>query len=187
VDELIVSLSGFGLSLGRVRARFDHPAVKGAVAQAGFNQVADCQPGCRTNDNAICILDQGITALKNREGREGVKACLGGLKLRRRSVQEMFAGTVEVRTAEHETLSHASEEASWIVAQYMRREVGGLIPAFADAVVETGLQSKGCIVEPLIEPLQQCGHAPFCALGVKAIDPLPNLQKLEARGALEAE
>src|ERR1700733_2268898 len=60
VDVLIVSLSGFARSLGLRHASFDHTAVKRAIAQAGSDQVAHCQLSCRTNHDAISILDQGI-------------------------------------------------------------------------------------------------------------------------------
>ncbi len=53
-------------------------------------------------------------------------------------------------------------------------------------MLDRGIQALERVIEPLLEPVQQRGHARFGAADGQMRQPLAGLQELEARGAFQA-
>ena len=74
----------------------------------------------------------------------------------------------------------------WIVPQHRRGQFRNAILAQAQLRGEHNIQALGRVVEPLSQTMQKRGHARLGAAHRQSRQPLPRLQQLKARGALQA-
>ena len=150
-------------------------AGKGAVGQARDERVAGRDLRDGTDQAALCIEDQRVTAFEHGEGRKGMQAGVERAKSPGMGVEQVLDSAMEVVAASLEALAGLRKRLARVVAKHGGAESCNVALLKAKPAGDCILRASCQFVQALGTAIQQGGDAGFSAADGQAREALARL------------